>query len=84
MQKEILVSTLRHLYEVGDVVSNQNGHLRVILAVNPEDKKLTAHYEFMELEPLTGGSYFIQFPKGKKSIQDIWNFDKLHYLYKVK
>lgn len=29
------------LYSVGDVLTNQQGHLRVILLVNSEDKKLT-------------------------------------------
>lgn len=72
------------LYRVGDIVTNQDYHLRVILKVVPEDKKRTEHYEVMELSPLQSSSYFISWPQGKISEHPIYEFDKLHYLFKVK
>lgn len=82
-KKEVERVLPRHIYNVGDLVTNQQGHLRVILAIHPQDT-LTERYEFMELQSLAGGSYFINWPKGKKSTQDIWNFERFHYLYNPK
>lgn len=81
MEKQVINMPI---YSVGDVVSNQKGHLRVILEIIPESKELVAMYAFMELESLTGGSYFMNFPKGKKGTSDFYTFEKYHYLYEIK
>lgn len=74
------------LFQVGDVLTNQKGHFRVILEIIFNDKKLTPHYKVMELDSstFTGGSYFRDWPKGKISTQDIYTFDKFHYLFIIR
>lgn len=66
-----------HIFEVGDLVSDQKHKFKVILKV------MLDHYEFMILTPeswnTANGIHTIR--KGDISFQPFFVFDKYNYLY---
>ncbi len=69
-------------FEVGDLVSNQNGKMKVILKVNEFD------YEFMELctyqiTTNNPSKPFLDFKKGQIATQPFLEFDKYHFLCSI-
>lgn len=68
-------------FEVGDLVSNQDNQMKVILKVNEFE------YEFMELcsyQVATNNPTkpFLSFTKGQIATQPFLEFDRYHYVCK--
>jgi hypothetical protein len=76
-KKQIPDTPINSVFEIGDLVSTQNGIMKVILEVTKDD------YKFMRLKEeyinTTSGRYHLK--KGEIATQPKYVFDKYHYLY---
>lgn len=77
MAKKLIPDTITAVFEVGDLVSDQKGRMRVIL------ERLDGEYKFMHLQDehynTTSGMMHVN--KGSIGTQPFHYFDKYHYLY---